>query len=329
MTRPFLRRLRLGTLFGALAVGLSLSASLVLPPPAAAAPAETIPTPATQAVIPAMGTTGPGLGYLPSGVDRAAIDGADYSSYTAGLPQTPAKFDLRDRGVVPPVRDQGSWGDCWAFAATGSAATTLAAHGQNNVLLSPRHLAYSVYNELGVTAVRGPTGTTRLIRPMDQGGNGETYEVTVYTGVATDPATGKKQAYTSQSGAVAIAGCHRIAFDTPAQLKAGQKFAIVVKMTDTSAAGQARIFAENTVAFRLADGSTGVAHVESSANESYISPDGVTWKDVGAGNAGNFSIKALTSDWTISDTVTNVAAMVRSVIDTLIRSLRFTASALT
>ena len=28
----------------------------------------------------------------------------------------PAKFDLREYNVVPAIRDQASWGTCWAFA---------------------------------------------------------------------------------------------------------------------------------------------------------------------------------------------------------------------
>lgn len=33
----------------------------------------------------------------------------------------PARFDLRDRGLVPTVRSQGSLGTCWSFAHIAAA----------------------------------------------------------------------------------------------------------------------------------------------------------------------------------------------------------------
>ena len=33
----------------------------------------------------------------------------------------PAAYDLRDLGVVGPIRSQGNWGTCWSFAITAAA----------------------------------------------------------------------------------------------------------------------------------------------------------------------------------------------------------------
>lgn len=37
----------------------------------------------------------------------------------------PAKFDLRDRGTVTPVKDQSPWGTCWSFATIGASETSI------------------------------------------------------------------------------------------------------------------------------------------------------------------------------------------------------------
>jgi hypothetical protein len=68
------------------------------------------------------------------------------------LTDPPAKFDLRVDGypgAVGPVRDQGSYGTCWAFAATASARSSLARNTGNPVDLSPRHLVYASYGVWG------------------------------------------------------------------------------------------------------------------------------------------------------------------------------------
>lgn len=51
----------------------------------------------------------------------------------------PDRFDLRDRGVVPPVRNQWSFGTCWGFATMGAAEISL---------LSDLGLTYEEYLEL-------------------------------------------------------------------------------------------------------------------------------------------------------------------------------------
>jgi hypothetical protein len=45
--------------------------------------------------------------------------GKTYSTFN-NCDNLPKEFDLRDLGIVPPVRDQGSCGSCWAFSKTAS-----------------------------------------------------------------------------------------------------------------------------------------------------------------------------------------------------------------
>ena len=63
-----------------------------------------------------------GLGYdvnicfADSSIDFVNIDNDEY---------LPSHYDLRDRDRVTPVRDQGQWGTCWAFASLGALETVL------------------------------------------------------------------------------------------------------------------------------------------------------------------------------------------------------------
>lgn len=45
----------------------------------------------------------------------------------ADFSRMPARFDLRDMGFVPPVRNQGSWGTCWGFSIIGASEISLLA----------------------------------------------------------------------------------------------------------------------------------------------------------------------------------------------------------
>ena len=87
-------------------------------------------------------------GAAPSAICAQQSDGsqtnAESQSDQAELPQ---KFDLRERGVVSPVKNQNPWGACWAFGALAASessilselGTTYEAHPLD---LSPRHLAW-------------------------------------------------------------------------------------------------------------------------------------------------------------------------------------------
>lgn len=53
------------------------------------------------------------------------------------LPET---FDLRDLGVVPPTRNQGSCGSCWSFSLTGSLESAIASQTGKILDLSEQEL---------------------------------------------------------------------------------------------------------------------------------------------------------------------------------------------
>ena len=73
--------------------------------------------------------------------------------------QLPSRFDLRDRGVVPAIRNQGNWGTCWGFAAvaaseisilssTGLTVEEYAVQKGFDMDLSEKHLAWFGNNHM-------------------------------------------------------------------------------------------------------------------------------------------------------------------------------------
>ncbi|MCL1839011.1 MAG: hypothetical protein FWG47_06860 [Propionibacteriaceae bacterium] len=90
-----------------------------------------------------------GGGYIPSPMSRDAINDANYNSGKAATHAAlPAKFDLRTSGLVAPVKDQGSFGTCWSFAAMASAESAIMRNEavSSFTTLSEKHLVNSVYN---------------------------------------------------------------------------------------------------------------------------------------------------------------------------------------
>ena len=82
---------------------------------------------------------------------------ANYQEVTLLQPQEdlPAKLDLRDRGVVTPVRLQNPWASCWAFAGIAAAETSIISDlgAPADLDLSEKHLAwYSMHTVKEVDA---------------------------------------------------------------------------------------------------------------------------------------------------------------------------------
>ncbi|MCR4428063.1 MAG: lectin like domain-containing protein [Caldiserica bacterium] len=64
------------------------------------------------------------FGFFPSPLDRSHLigQGKRLEEINASFPSS---FDLRSLGKTPPVRDQGNYGTCWAFASFGSLESAL------------------------------------------------------------------------------------------------------------------------------------------------------------------------------------------------------------
>ena len=53
----------------------------------------------------------------------------------------PARYNLAEQGKITPVRDQGSYGTCWAHATVGALESWALAQGEKNPDFSEKHLA--------------------------------------------------------------------------------------------------------------------------------------------------------------------------------------------
>jgi C1A family cysteine protease len=92
-----------------------------------------------------------------------ALVKADMASY-------PASYDLRTFGDVTSVRDQGSYGTCWAFASLASMESNIKKTSGATTDLSEWHLAWYTYNPInGFPAFSGASGSAAF----DKGGNSD------------------------------------------------------------------------------------------------------------------------------------------------------------
>ncbi|MCF4113181.1 MULTISPECIES: lectin like domain-containing protein [Dethiosulfovibrio] len=115
------------------------------------------------------------------------------------------------------------------------------------------------------------------------GGVGNTYELSVYTGVTGYPTTGTKR-YPSQTGTLKEPGYRTVQLEYPVFVKAGDSFSIVVKLItpgyDYPIAMEARHIGYSDKA-------------TSSPGQSYVSSDGSAWTDVTTVNStANVCLKA-------------------------------------
>ena len=89
----------------------------------------------------------------------------------------PTSYNNFERGVLPPVRDQGSYGSCWSFATIGSVEADLIQDGMagTGIDLSELHLVYYTYHTYldEKNCNVGDTITLNGQQPLNRGGTGQ------------------------------------------------------------------------------------------------------------------------------------------------------------
>lgn len=98
--------------------------------------------------------------FLATGVDDYLRDfdtyrsaEGDKSADVSTLGILPARYDLREKGVVTSVKNQSPWGTCWGFAAIAAVETSIMSElgmtaGEGELDLSELHTAWFAYTPL-------------------------------------------------------------------------------------------------------------------------------------------------------------------------------------
>lgn len=105
-----------------------------------------------------------GYGYVDNGYRAPSLkkeNEVNMFSDMALSSALPDSYDSRDYGYVTPVRNQGSWGTCWAFSTIASMESYALRHGLvtdvNDIDLSEYNLAYMAYDDTSFTDDIGGT----------------------------------------------------------------------------------------------------------------------------------------------------------------------------
>ncbi len=71
----------------------------------------------------------------------------DFVANDVDISNLPTAFDWRDKGMVTPVKDQGSCGSCWAFSATEAVESAWMINGGAETIMAPQQLVDCSWSE--------------------------------------------------------------------------------------------------------------------------------------------------------------------------------------
>jgi hypothetical protein len=77
----------------------------------------------------------------------AVVEGDTQAQDATTQAELPAKYDMREKGLVTPVKRQNPWGTCWAFGVTAAVESSILSaldttYADNKIDLSEKHLAF-------------------------------------------------------------------------------------------------------------------------------------------------------------------------------------------
>lgn len=119
-------------------------------------------------------------GYIDNGYVAPRLDVTESNEGLCQAAAIPAKYDSRDYGYVTPVRNQGKWGTCWAFAAIAAMESTALSHGvadnKDTLDMSEYNVAYMAFDDRTFADPLGGTDgdntyTDDMTAALSRGGN--------------------------------------------------------------------------------------------------------------------------------------------------------------
>ena len=134
------------------------------------------------------------------------------------------------------------------------------------------------------------------------------YDISIYDNVTNTPTSGKL--VSQKSGVETYAGFHTIELDTIPTINKGNKFAVVVRLTNASNPSKSITLACDE---SFEDKQNGINTVNSaSSGQSYFSTNGTSWTDVSQSNKINFRVKAFTKTETSGFTINEAKAAIEN-----------------
>lgn len=130
-------------------------------------------------------------GYIDSGMEAEPLGNSKSSVFTLSERSVPSQYSALEHGQDTAVKDQGSWGSCWSFAAVAPAESQYKALTGTEADMSESHLVNFFYHN-DLTGPDGglegdaviPLATTKV----NNGGNNmfTTFAMARWTGIADE-----------------------------------------------------------------------------------------------------------------------------------------------
>ena len=131
--------------------------------------------------------------------DTPEAERASFSGNNKGISSIPSSFDARDYYTIPEIKQQGSYGSCWAHSVVACVEVSLIKHGyaEEDIDLSELNLVESVYSTARdpLGNLGNDTNVVQTLTPLNEGGNDieAAYALARWTGISSEDTMNYKE----------------------------------------------------------------------------------------------------------------------------------------